>query len=100
MLTSVAVVIEQYTRNVRFCIICNYVNKIIPAVQSRCTRFRFSPLASSEVAKKVDDVVEKEDVNLSPSGKEALLKLSKGDMRRALNILQVPVLLSGSFDNG
>ncbi len=34
-------VIEQYTKNVRFCIICNYVNKIIPAVQSRCTRFRW-----------------------------------------------------------
>mgnify|MGYP001577998224 FL=1 len=34
-------VIEQFTKNVRFCIICNYVNKIIPAVQSRCTRFRF-----------------------------------------------------------
>lgn len=33
-------VIEQYTKNVRFCIICNYVNKILPAVQSRCTRFR------------------------------------------------------------
>lgn len=41
-------VIEQYTKNVRFCIICNYVNKIIPAVQSRCTRFRCAPLAALE----------------------------------------------------
>merc|ERR1712096_489776 len=29
-------VIEKYTKNVRFCIICNYVSKIIPALQSRC----------------------------------------------------------------
>ena len=37
-------VIEKYTRNTRFCLICNYVSKIIPALQSRCTRFRFAPL--------------------------------------------------------
>ncbi|KAG8977121.1 Subunit of heteropentameric Replication factor C (RF-C) [Tulasnella sp. 427] len=81
-------VIEQYTKNVRFCIICNYVNKIVPAIQSRCTRFRFSPLAVKEVEKKIDEVIEKEKVKVTPDGKEALLKLSKGDMRRALNILQ------------
>ena len=81
--------IEQYTRNVRFCIICNYVNKIIPAIQSRCTRFRFSPLHIKEVQKKVEEVMERENVVVTPDGKAALLKLSKGDMRRALNILQV-----------
>ncbi|KAF8555967.1 DNA replication factor [Imleria badia] len=81
-------VIEQYTKNVRFCIICNYVNKIAPAIQSRCTRFRFSPLPIVEVEKRVDTVVEAERVKLTPDGKQALLKLSKGDMRRALNVLQ------------
>ncbi|KAJ8586766.1 P-loop containing nucleoside triphosphate hydrolase protein [Rhizopogon salebrosus TDB-379] len=81
-------VIEQYTKNVRFCIICNYVNKIAPAIQSRCTRFRFSPLPIAEVEKRVNDVVEAEHVNLTEDGKTALLKLSKGDMRRALNVLQ------------
>ena len=50
-------VIEHYTRNVRFCIICNYVNKIIPAIQSRCTRFRFSPLPILEVEKRIDSVI-------------------------------------------
>ncbi|TFK91451.1 P-loop containing nucleoside triphosphate hydrolase protein [Polyporus arcularius HHB13444] len=81
-------VIEQYTKNVRFCIICNYVNKIIPAIQSRCTRFRFSPLPIAEVEKRVDNVIEAEGVKLTAEGKQALLKLSKGDMRRALNVLQ------------
>lgn len=53
-------VIEQYTKNVRFCIICNYVNKITPAIQSRCTRFRFSPLPISEVEKRLVTVVDAE----------------------------------------
>jgi len=53
-------VIEQFTRNVRFCIICNYVNKITPAIQSRCTRFRFSPLPMSEIEKRVQTVVDAE----------------------------------------
>jgi replication factor C subunit 3/5 len=53
-------VIEQYTKNVRFCIICNYVNKIAPAIQSRCTRFRFSPLPVVEIEKRLKGVVEAE----------------------------------------
>ena len=54
-------VIEQYTKNVRFCIICNYVNKIVPAIQSRCTRFRFSPLPIPEVEKRINGVIEAEE---------------------------------------
>ncbi|KAJ6591469.1 P-loop containing nucleoside triphosphate hydrolase protein [Mycena vulgaris] len=81
-------VIEQYTKNVRFCIICNYVNKIAPAIQSRCTRFRFSPLPIAQVEIRLDAVIAAEHVKVTPDGKAALLKLSKGDMRRALNVLQ------------
>jgi replication factor C subunit 3/5 len=58
--SSTSTVIEQYTKNVRFCILCNYVNKITPAIQSRCTKFRFSPLPEKEVEKKVNQVVERE----------------------------------------
>lgn len=50
-------VIEQHTRNVRFCVVCNYVGKIAPAIQSRCTRFRFSPLPEPEVRRRVADVI-------------------------------------------
>jgi len=81
-------VIEQYTKNVRFCIICNYVNRIIPAIQSRCTRFRFGPLPIVEVERRLQTVITSENVKLTEDGKQALLKLCKGDMRRALNVLQ------------
>ncbi|KAL1934223.1 hypothetical protein VTP01DRAFT_6405 [Rhizomucor pusillus] len=81
-------VIEKYTKNVRFCIICNYVSKIIPAIQSRCTRFRFAPLETEQVEGRLQKIVQMEGVNLTEDGKSALLRLSNGDMRRALNILQ------------
>ncbi|KAG0053409.1 hypothetical protein BGZ83_001175 [Gryganskiella cystojenkinii] len=81
-------VVEKYTRNVRFCIICNYVSKIIPALQSRCTRFRFGPLEQSQVDSRLDYIIQNEHVKITDEGRKALLQLSKGDMRRALNILQ------------
>ncbi|CAO3674163.1 unnamed protein product [Umbelopsis ramanniana] len=81
-------VIEKYTKNVRFCIICNYVSKIIPAIQSRCTRFRFAPLEMDQVEARLNYIIQEENVNITQDGKEALLRLSNGDMRRALNILQ------------
>jgi replication factor C subunit 3/5 len=53
---SVPPVIENYTANTRFCLICNYVNKIIPALQSRCTRFRFSPLGSHHIRPRLKEI--------------------------------------------
>ena len=34
-------IIEKYSDNTRFCLICNYENKIIPAIRSRCANFKF-----------------------------------------------------------
>jgi len=53
-------VIEKYTTTTRFCLICNYVNKIIPALQSRCTKFRFAPLESKLIKHRLMEVVERE----------------------------------------
>ena len=52
--------IEKYTRNARFCLICNYVSKIIPALQSRCTRFRFAPLSEAQVSDRIRYIAELE----------------------------------------
>lgn len=57
---SFVAVIEKYTENVRFCIICNYLSKIIPALQSRCTRFRFAPLMEEQILPRLDYVVDQE----------------------------------------
>lgn len=81
-------IIEKYTENVRFCIICNYLGKIIPALQSRCTRFRFAPLQQSQIVPRLKEVAAAENVKLSEDGVKALLALSGGDMRKVLNTLQ------------
>ena len=83
-------VIENYTANVRFCLICNYVNKIIPALQSRCTRFRFSPLGTEHIRPRLRDIACKEGVEVGDDALLAVEKLSGGDMRKCLNVLQVP----------
>ncbi|UMM25891.1 hypothetical protein L5515_005522 [Caenorhabditis briggsae] len=81
-------VIEKYTDNVRFCIICNYLASIIPAIQSRCTRFRFAPLDQSLIVPRLDFIVKSEGLQMTPDGREALLRVSKGDMRTVINTLQ------------
>lgn len=81
-------IMEKYTANTRFCIIANYSHKLSPALLSRCTRFRFSPLREVDIRVLVDQVIEKEDVKIEEEATASLVRLSKGDMRRALNVLQ------------
>ena len=55
---------------------------------------RFGPLPITEVERRLQTVIEQEKVQLTPDGMKALLRLSRGDMRRALNVLQVGHLRS------
>ncbi|KAL8814579.1 MAG: hypothetical protein Q9223_006204, partial [Gallowayella weberi] len=81
-------IMEKYTANTRFCIIANYTHKLSPALLSRCTRFRFSPLKEPDIRQLVDRVIEEENVKIQEEATASLVRLSKGDMRRALNVLQ------------
>lgn len=81
-------IIEKYTKNTRFCILANYAHKLNPALLSRCTRFRFNPISTEGIKQQMDKVIIKENITIQHTAVEALLKLSKGDMRRALNVLQ------------
>ena len=87
-------VIEKHTKNARFCLICNYVNKIIPALQSRCTRFRFAPLQVDQIRSRLLEVADAEKVNYTEDGINSILSLSAGDMRRVLNLLQSTAMSS------
>ena len=82
-------VIEDYVENVRFCLICNYVNKIIPALQSRCIKFRFGKLNRKDIFKKVSSIATKEKINITEHGINAIVDSCDGDMRKAINNLQM-----------
>ncbi|KAL7662687.1 Replication factor C C-terminal domain-containing protein [[Candida] zeylanoides] len=81
-------IIEKYTKNTRFCILANYAHKLNPALLSRCTRFRFHPLARDAMRARMAAVVQAEHLRVAASAEDALLRLSGGDMRRILNVLQ------------
>ncbi|MGV9142001.1 MAG: replication factor C small subunit, partial [Promethearchaeota archaeon] len=79
---------EKYTKNCRMILICNYSNKIIPPIQSRCVVFRFSPLNNDDIKDRIKFVGERENVEITPNGLNALVDVSRGDCRRAINYLQ------------
>lgn len=79
---------EKYTKNCRMILICNYSNKIIPPIQSRCVVFRFASLNSEDIKIRVKFVAEQEDITLTPGGLNAIVDVSRGDCRRAINYLQ------------
>ena len=79
---------EKYSKTTRFCLICNYVAKIIPALQSRCTRFRFGPLTNESVSTKLGEVCAAEGLQLDDRASKAIVNLSGGDMRKVLNVLE------------
>ncbi len=93
-------IIEKYSKNVRFCIICNYINKIIPAIQSRCMKFRFSLLSEKEIEIKIKGIAEQENITISDKGLKTIVELSNGDMRKGINILQsIPLFCKGMIVN-
>lgn len=81
-------IIEKYADNTRFCLITNYMNKIIPAIQSRCTRFRFGPLTSEQILPRMDLIIRNENISITDDGRHAIHDLCQGDMRRVVNLLQ------------
>jgi replication factor C subunit 3/5 len=82
-------VIEYYTGNARFCLICNCNKKINPAIQSRCTVFNFPPLDYASVKKKINMISTEFNITVTDDGIDTIWKLSNGDMRKVMHMLQV-----------
>uniref|UniRef100_A0A6A7FVZ4 Replication factor C subunit 2 n=2 Tax=Hirondellea gigas TaxID=1518452 RepID=A0A6A7FVZ4_9CRUS len=79
---------EKQSRTTRFCLICNYVSRIIEPLTSRCAKFRFRPLGAGVVLERLRSISEAESVNISPDALSALVTISDGDLRRAITTLQ------------
>lgn len=79
---------EKHTRSTRFCLICNYVSRIIDPLTSRCSKFRFKPLAHDILITRLKLICEAEGVRYDDTALEALVVTSEGDMRKAITTLQ------------
>lgn len=88
---------ENYTQTCRFILSCNYSSKMIDPIQSRCTVFRFKPLAKEEVDEIVDMIAKEESLDISKEAREALYTVSHGDVRRVENLLQSAASLGKSI---
>lgn len=80
--------IETYSGVTRFCLVCNYVSRIIEPLASRCAKFRFTPLDTQSMRARLKFIAEQEHVEYAEDVYDTILGKSEGDMRRAVNLLQ------------
>jgi len=86
--TALRRIMETSSRTSRFILICNYSNKIIEPIQSRCAIFRFSKLEKPAMIEHIKNIAQKENLKLSPDVAEKIIEYSDGDLRYAINALQ------------
>lgn len=79
---------ENYP-NTRFAFTCNNSSDIIEAIQSRCIIFRYIKLSKKLIKKKLVEICKKENVIYDKAGIDTLIFISQGDMRKAINNLQL-----------
>lgn len=79
---------EKETRTTRFCLVCNYVSRIIDPITSRCTKFRFIPLGEEKVIERLRLISEVENLKIEDEALKSIVDVSAGDMRKAITTLQ------------
>lgn len=88
---------EIYSKTTRFCLICNYVSRIIEPIASRCSKFRFQPIISSLMLEKLEYICKEENVQYSEDKVlEHLISVCDGDLRQAITTLHSAHRLSGT----
>jgi len=87
---------ETYSKITRFCLICNYVTRIIDPLASRCSKFRFKSLDEGNAKRRLEDIAKLEDVVLEDGAVDALIRCSEGDLRKAITYLQSAARLVGA----
>ncbi|KAL2018868.1 hypothetical protein VTK56DRAFT_293 [Thermocarpiscus australiensis] len=87
---------ETYSKITRFCLICNYVTRIIDPLASRCSKFRFKSLDQGNARKRLEEIAKLEGVRVEDSAVDALIRCSDGDLRKAITFLQSAARLVGA----
>jgi len=91
-------IMEIYAQNTRFILLANYVSRIIDPIISRCAVFRFSPMPRHLMAERLREIARSEGVELKDDAIDLVYEISEGDMRKAINLLQVAAAVSKVVD--
>jgi replication factor C subunit 2/4 len=81
-------IMEEYSKITRFCIICNYHDKIIEPIISRCSLFCFKPISNEKITEKLNHINIIEKCNLGSNLLDKIAIIARGDLRKAINLLQ------------
>lgn len=82
-------VMEQFSRNTRFILTCNYHEKIIYPIQSRCQIFEVIPPSRADVAIRVATILQKENITFDPKDIKVLVDSTYPDIRQLINSAQL-----------
>jgi DNA polymerase III delta prime subunit len=81
-------VIETFSKTTRFILTCNYVDKIIDPIQSRCQIFNIVPPSKKEVAQHLVKILDEEKVKYEKDSLATIINQSYPDIRRVINTTQ------------
>ena len=79
---------ETFSKHCRFILTCNYVERIIDPIQSRCQSFQIIPPSRNEVAKHLHNILVEENVMDTPEDIKILVESGYPDIRRVINSAQ------------
>jgi len=85
-------IMETFSKSTRFVLTCNYVDKVIDPIQSRCQIFNIVPPSKKDVAIHTIGILESEGVEFSKEDLAQIINMTYPDIRRVLNTVQRCIL--------
>ena len=82
-------VMEEYHTTARFILTCNYPNRIIPALHSRCQGFHIERVDQTEFTARVAEILITEEINFSIDTLDTFVKATYPDLRKCINMVQM-----------
>jgi len=81
-------VLEDNSSITRFCFLCNYLNRIIDPIISRCNKYCFKPLRLPLIIDKITTIANVEGLDISSDVIKTIAEITEGDLRRSISVLQ------------
>jgi replication factor C subunit 3/5 len=80
--------LQNYSGDVRFCLICNYISKIDEGLQNEFIRLRFNQLPKNDIIQFLTHISNSENLNMTQKSLSCIQKLYKSDIRSMINFMQ------------